>query len=76
MYATARRLFSAGPVTLGTTAATALHPLVIYFSAHINNEILAAVWVALAFYCLARGSRAILAGVHGWASVWRWRWVC
>lgn len=59
------RVFGDGPLARWASVATALHPLTLYLSAHISNEMLAAVWVALAFWFLAQ-ALAGEAGVRPW----------
>lgn len=54
-YAALARVFGpASPVCRWGTTATALHPLTLYLGSVVSNEMLAAVWVALAFFYLAR----------------------
>ncbi|MBI3948822.1 MAG: glycosyltransferase family 39 protein, partial [Armatimonadetes bacterium] len=62
------RVFGDGPLARWTTAAAALHPLTLYLGAHISNEMLAAVWVALAFWFLARALTGE-SGLRPWVGV-------
>jgi 4-amino-4-deoxy-L-arabinose transferase-like glycosyltransferase len=52
-YRAFRRVIRDPLMVMGATVATALHPLTLYLSSHVTNDVLAAVWVALVFYCLS-----------------------